>query len=149
MAASAWVIFDIAKKHLGNNTYSLSAASGFKATLHSTGASANLVGDVTTFASIGSEAAGGGYVDLAITSNVWTTGASAGQYKWDITTDPVWTATSSSITNIRYCVMRFSAGATTSGYPLCYAALSTASFSVAASNTITVQINANGVFTLT
>lgn len=150
MAASAWSLFDIAKKHIGNNTYSLSATSGFNMTLHSNSASTNLSGAITTWASIGSEitpagkyAAGG----LALSGTVWTTGASAGQYKFDCT-DPVFSASGAAIQSIRFAVIMFSGGAT-SGFPLCYAPLSTAQFSVASGNTLTVQMNASGIFTLT
>lgn len=147
MAASAWTIFDKAKKRLGNNDISLSA-SGFIITLHRTSASANLVGDVTIFSSIGSEvSATGGYTDLALSGQVWTTGASAGEYKWDVT-DPVFTASGSAINNVRYAVIRLSVGSTSSGYPLCYAALSTAAFNVSSGNTLTIQMNSSGVFTL-
>jgi hypothetical protein len=34
------------------------------------------------------------------------------------------------------------------GYPVCYAALSTGSFQVSSGNTLTVQMAAGGVFTL-
>ena len=79
---------------------------------------------------------------------MWTTGASAGAYKWDVT-DPVFTASGAALNNIRYAVIRLSSGSTTSGFPLCYAALSTAQFNVSSGNTLTIQMNANGVFTLT
>ena len=149
MAASAWEVFDVAKKKIGNNTISLSATSGWNMTLHSQGASTNLSGAITVWSSIGSEltaannyASGGN----AITGVTWTTGASAGQYAFS-TSNVIFTASGGSWTSIRYAVIMFSAGAT-SGHPLCYAALSTAGFDLADGNTLTVQINANGVFTL-
>lgn len=145
MAASAWVIFDRAKKLIGNGTVSLSAT-GFVMTLHGTGASANLVGDITSFASIGTEASGGGYADLSLSGQTWTAGASAGEMRFDCT-DPVFTASASAIDDIRYAVIRKSTGAGT-GYPICYAALSTSEFNVTTGNTLTVQFNANGIFTL-
>lgn len=149
MAASAWALFDVARKFLGNNTYSLSA-SGWKLSLHSNTASTNLSGDTTTWASVGSEiTARTGYATggKGLSGQVWTTGASAGQYKWDVT-DPVFTATAgSSLTSVRFAVIYYSTG--TSTLPLCYAPLSTAEFSVASGNTMTIQMNASGVFTLT
>lgn len=150
MTASAWSLFDVARKHIGNNTVNLSTTTGWNMSLHKTAASANLVGDVTTWGSIGSElASGNGYTagGKALTSVVWTTGASAGQYKWDVG-NRVFTASGGALTSIRYAVIFFSVGAT-SGYPLCYAALSTAAFSVSSGSTMTVQINPSGVFTLT
>lgn len=150
MAASAWEMFDIAKKHIGNNNISLSATSGFNMSLHSQGASTNLsLNTITSWGSIGSEitaankyAAGG----LAISGTTWTTGASAGQYAFSHTS-AVFSASGGAWTSVRYAVIFFSTGAT-EGYPLCYAALSTAGFSVADGNTLTIIPNASGVFTL-
>ena len=148
MAASAWEVFDVAKKTIGVGTMALSAA-GFKMSLHSQTASTNLSGAITAWSSIGSEltaannyAAGG----LALSGQVWTTGASAGQYKFDVT-DPVFTASGGAWTSIRFAVIYKSTGAGT-GRPLCYAALSTAGFGLSDGSTLTVQINASGVFTL-
>lgn len=149
MAASAWSIFDVAKRNIGNNTISLSATSGYNISLHSNSASTNLSGAITVWSSIGSEiTAAGGYAagGLALSGTVWTVGTSAGQYKFDCT-DPVFTASGAALTSIRYAVIFFSAGAT-SGYPLCYAPLSTAQFSVASGNTLTIQMAATGIFTL-
>jgi hypothetical protein len=63
-------------------------------------------------------------------------------------TDPVFTASASTLSAVRYAVIRKSAGAVTSGLLLCYAALSTAEFNVTTGNTLTIQMHANGVFTL-
>ena len=60
MAASAWSVFNAAKKRLGNGTLSLSAA-GFKMSLHSNSASTNLSGAITVFTSIGSEVGAAAY----------------------------------------------------------------------------------------
>jgi len=146
MAASAWTIFDRAKHHIGTGTINLSSGN-FKLTLHRTSASANLVGDITTFASVGSESSGGGYADVSLAGIAWTNGASAGQQKFDCT-DPVITASGSTLSAVRYAVIRQSASA--GGGPLlCYAALSTAQFDVSTGNTLTIQMNTNGIFTLT
>jgi hypothetical protein len=149
MAASAWEVFDIAKKLIGNNTISLSATAGWNMTLHSQTASTNLSGATTTWGSIGSELTAANKYSTggkAITGVTWATGLSAGQYAWS-TSNVVFTASGGGWTSIRYAVIMFSIGAAT-GYPLCYAALSTAGFPLTDGNTLTVQINANGVFTL-
>jgi hypothetical protein len=147
MAASAWVLFDRAKHYIGDGTIDLSGGE-FRISLHSTGASANLVGDITIKSSVGSECTGGGYVagGQSLTGVTWTQGASAGQQRWDAT-DPVFTASASALLDVRYAVIATSVTAT-SGILLTYAALSTAQFTVTAGNTLTIQLNANGIFTL-
>lgn len=146
MAASAWTIFDRAKHHIGVGTINLSSGN-FRLTLHRTSASANLVGDITTYASVGDECSGGGYSDVSLAGIAWTNGASAGQQKFDCT-DPVITASGSTLSAVRYAVIRQSASA--GGGPLlCYAALSTAEFNVTTGNTLTIQMAATGIFTLT
>ena len=150
MAASAWEMFDVAKKHIGNNTVSLSATTGYNMTLHSQTASTNLsLNTITSWGSIGSEiTAGNKYAagGLAISGTGWTVGASAGQYKF-VHTSAVFSASGGAWTSVRYAVIMFSTGAT-EGRPLCYAALSTVGFSVADGNTLTIIPNASGVFTL-
>ena len=146
MAASAWTIFDSAKHKIGNAAINLSAHT-FRLSLHRTSASANLVGDITIFSSVADECSGGGYVARTLASVVWEAGASAGQQKFDCA-DPVFTASSSTLSAVRFAVIRKSAGATTSGLLLCYAALSTAEFDVSTGNTLTIQMASTGVFTL-
>lgn len=148
MAASAWVIFDRAKHYIGDGTIDLSGGE-FRISLHKTSASANLVGDITIKSSVGSEiSATGGYAagGQSLSSPLWTNGASAGEQKWDAT-DPIFTASGASLNNIRYAVIATSVTAT-SGVLLCYAALSTAQFNVSSGNTLTVQMNSSGIFTL-
>lgn len=146
MAASAWTIFDSAKHKIGNAEINLSAHT-FRLSLHRTSASANLVSDITIFTSVGDECSGGGYAAKTLGSVAWTAGASAGQQKWDVA-DPVFTASGSTLSAVRYAVIRKSAGATTSGLLLCFAALSTSQFNVSTGNTLTIQMASTGVFTL-
>ena len=146
MAASAWTIFDDAKNKIGVGSMALSADT-FRMSLHTSAASTNLSGAITTMASIGSESAGGGYSGLALSGVAWAAGTSAGVQKFDVT-DPVFTASASDITNVRFAVIRKSVSAS-GGHPLCFAALSTAAFTVSTGNTLTVQMATTGVFTLT
>ena len=150
MAASAWSVFARAKHNIGNGTINLGGNTTFRLTLHTSAASANLASIISTFTSVGNEcAATGGYTDQAL-STTWTGAASAGDSTrtFDIITDPVITASGAALSNVRFAVVRLSTSA--GGGPLlCYAALSTSQFDVGSSNTLTIQINANGVFTLT
>ena len=148
MAASAWTVFDSAKHKLGNGDIDLSSDL-FRLSLHQTAASANLVGDITIFTSVGSKSSGGGHnvEGITLAGVTWAAGTSAGQQKFDCT-DPIITASASVLSAVRYAVIRSSAGAVTSGLLLCYAALSTAEFNVTTGNTLTIQMAGTGIFTL-
>jgi hypothetical protein len=146
MAASQWMVFDNAKHSLCNGEINLSSNT-FRLSLHRTSASANIVGDVTIFTSLGDECSGGGYVAKTLPAVTWGAGISAGQQKFDCS-NPVFTASLSTLSAVRYAVIRKSAGSTTSGLLLCYAALSTAEFNVTTGNTLTIQMAATGIFTL-
>lgn len=148
MAASAWTVFNRAKHKIGNGTINLGGGK-YRLTLHRTSASAKLSGQPSIFTSVGFESSGGGYSDYLLSNVAWTGAASANSTtrKFDCT-DPVITASSSVLSAVRYAVLRYSAGAA-SGHLLCYAALSTAQFDVGSGNTLTIQMNASGIFTLT
>ena len=148
MAATAWAFWDRAKHRICNGDINLSAGP-FRLALYSTAASGSINTDALTIQSeIGSECSGGAYNagGLTLSGVTWTAGASAGQQAFDCT-DPVFTASGSAISNVRFGVIVRSIGAT-SGYLLCWSALSTAQFDVTAGNTLTIQMNSNGIFTL-
>jgi hypothetical protein len=151
MAASAWTVFNQAKHNLGLGNIDLSGDT-FNMTLFRTSASANLISNISTYASIGSftSTAGGGDDTTALASLVWTGTASANANvrKWDVA-DPVFTASTQAISQVRYAVIYTSGASAGASKLLCYAALSTAQFVVSSSNTLTVQMAAGGVFTLT
>lgn len=146
MAASAWTIFDSAKHKIGNGDIDLSTHL-FRLSLHRTSASANLVGDITIFTSVGSQSSGGGYAAATLASVTWAAGTSAGQQKFD-SADPIITASSSVLSAVRYAVIRKSVGSVTSGLLLCFAALSTTEFNISTGNTLTIQMASTGIFTL-
>jgi len=103
MAASAWTVFNQAKHNLGLGNIDLSGATA-KIMLFRTSASANLITNISTLASIGSFTSTAGNADetLALASLVWTgTGsANAGTRKWDVA-DPVFTASTQAISSVR------------------------------------------------
>jgi len=148
MAATAWVFYNAAKHKIGNGVIDLSATP-VRLALYMSAASATVVTATLTIQSqIGSEVSGGTYPagGLTLAGVTWGAGASAGQQKWDCT-DPVFTASGSAMSNVSYGVIVASVGAT-SGYPLVWSRLSTAGFDVTTGNTLTVQMNASGIFTL-
>jgi hypothetical protein len=144
MAATAWTLYNKAKKKIGNGTIQL-GVQNFKVQLHTSASNASTA-TLSTAASVSNEvAAGNGYATggAALASPVWTVGASAQQYKFD-SNDPIWTATGGNIANIKFAVIKNSAG-----QALCWSRLTTAQFTLTQNNTLTIQMNAAGIFTLT
>ena len=143
MAAGAWKINPNAKVHLGNGDFDLDTAV-FNLTLASVGASANiLTGAVSIFTSLGSQCTGGGYTAGGTTLGTNTFALSGQNGKFDASD---WVVTGS-IASIKYAYIMQSISAT-SGYLLCYSTLSATPFSVTGTNTLTIQMNASGIFTL-
>lgn len=144
MAATAWTLYNRAKKKIGNGTIQL-GVNTLKMQLH-TSASNCSTATLSTAASVSNEvAAGNGYATggQTLAGVVWTVGASAAQYKLDAT-DPIWTATGGAINNIKFALIKNSGG-----QALCWSRLTTAQFTLSQNNTLTVQLNAAGIFTLT
>lgn len=143
MAASAFSIYNKAKKYIGNGTIVL-GTTAMKLKLCNSASNASTF-TLSTFASVSGEiSATGGYVanGLALGNKVWTVGASAKQYKFDAS-DLVFTASGASLNNIKFGVIGVSGGKA-----VCWSKLSTAQFTVTTGNTLTIQFNAAGIFTL-
>ena len=148
MAASAWAFWNESKHRIANGDISLSAGP-FRLALYMSAASGSINTIALTIQSeIGNEVSGGTYNagGLTLSGVTWGAGTSAGQQKFDHT-DPVFTASGSAMSNVRFGVIVKSLAAT-SGYLLVWSALSTAQFDLTTGNTLTVQIAATGVFTL-
>lgn len=156
MAASAWKVFGLAKRSLGRGEFTLHTGV-FRMALHTTAASANLsqmrsIGStISAWGSIGSQiSVRGGYQSSgrSVPAFKWSTGANNSTLKFYYTaTGIIFTASGSSLVNVRYAVIRNSTGAG-NGRPLCYAALSTAQFTITSPNTLTILPAATGVFAL-
>jgi hypothetical protein len=148
MAASAWQLYNSGKRYIGNGTIELGVGN-FKLALL-TSASNTSTFTLSTFASLTNEiSATGGYVTggkaLVPGTGQWTTGASAKQMKFTYSTVGVtFTASGAPLTNVKYAVIYQSGGKL-----LCFCQLSSAQFTVASPNTLTVLPAATGVFTLT
>ena len=156
MGAGTWQIAGKAKKYICNNTITMGVGV-FKMCLVTTAGSAALsaikAGARSTWASVGSECAGGGYAaggkNVVPATLQWTVGASTNSFKLTMSTiGLVFTANGSSLVNVRYAVVRNSTGAG-AGKVLCFVALSTAQFTVTTPNTLTIKPAATGIFTLT
>ena len=148
MAASAWQLYNYAKRYIGNGTIELGVGN-FKMALFTSASNASTF-TLSTFASLTSEiSATGGYTSggkaLVPATGQWTVGASAKQMKFTYSAIGLtFTASGSSLSNIKYAVIYQSGGKL-----LCFCQLSSSEFSVSSPNTLTVLPAATGVFTLT
>jgi hypothetical protein len=150
MAAGAWKLFWYAKRNLGKAALNINTGATLKLSLHKTAASANLLsGNCSTFGSIGNEIStktGYAAYGKAIPNIKWTNSGSVMKFTYTAT-GLIFTATLSAINTIRYAVIRTSTGAG-AGNVICYCALSTAEFTLANPNTLTILPASGGVFTL-
>lgn len=147
MAAQAWRVYNKAIKKIGNGTIDLpgairmalvTSASNFATlTLSLLGSLTNQVTESNGYSSSGK----------ALASETWTVGASAGVYALDAA-DPVWTATGGSIANIKAAVLFMSGASAGACHLLALASLTSTQFTLASGNTLTVQLNSSGIFTV-
>lgn len=151
MAATAWQLYNSAKKYIGNGTITLGAGV-FKMVLATSASNASTF-TLTAYSQITNEiSATGGYTtggkNLVPATAYWTVGASAKQMKFTMSTVGLaFTASGASLTNIKYAILRNSTGAT-AGRLLCFCQLSSSQFTVTSPNTLTVLPAATGIFTL-
>jgi hypothetical protein len=147
MAAGTWKLYRDAKKKLGNaSTINLSATT-FKLFLAKS--TSNAVTDrltLSTLASVSNLVAStsgyGATAGQALSAETWTTDAGSG-YKFDCSV-PVITALGSPIGSVMFGIIDTSGGT----HLLAVASLSSAAFSIGAGSTLTITINASGVFAL-
>ena len=140
MAASAWTFPNSQRTYLLNGTFDLDTDTFLMALFLST---SDIGAASTTYAAVTNQHAN---------ANGYTTGGSSiGQFTLSGTTtvtvdctDETWTASGGSI------IARFAVIYESAGNVLCYSTLDTTPADVTATtgNTLTVQINASGVFTL-
>ena len=140
MAAGAWTFTNGGRTKLLDGTFDIDTDSYKMALFLST---PNLGATSTTYAGVTNEHANAnGYTTGGIAVALTLAGTTT--VTVDVTTDPVWTASGGSI------VARFAVIYEVSGNVLCYCLLDStpADVTVTTGNTLTVQINASGVFTL-
>lgn len=147
MAAQAFKLYNRAKRKLGAGTISLPGA--YRIALVGSGsnfatATLSLLGSLTDQVT---EANGYSSSGKALASEAWTAGASAGQIKFDAA-DPVWTATGGAINSIKAAVIFASGASAGACHLLAYASLTSSAFNLSSGNTLTIQFNSSGIFTL-
>lgn len=145
MAASAFTLYNLAKKYIAGTGANLVLGTAQLRIKLCTSASNASTFTLSTFASVTGEiSARGGYAagGRSLQSMVWTVGASAKSYKLDAA-DLVFTASGSALNNVKFAVIGVNGGKA-----LCWSKLSTAQFTVTSPNTLTIQFNALGILTL-
>lgn len=152
MAAGKWKVYEFAKEYLADGTHDLdNAALGYKMALFLSTSNANTLsvgtgvyGDLTN-----EHANGNGYTTggEALTGEAWTHSAGTATFDCD---NVIWTASGGSIT-ARFAVIYVDATVNTIVKPLlavCLLDTTPADVTATSGNTLTVAINASGVFTL-
>ena len=160
MAASAWQLYNSAKSSIGNGTITLGAGV-FKMALAKAASNASTFtlsayGGGGTLTSVTNEIAGSagtnGYIQggraLVPATGKWLN-TSAKQMKFTMSSIGLaFTASGASLVDIKYAIIRNSTGSG-AGKLLCWCQLSSANFTVASPNTLTVLPATTGIFTLT
>lgn len=153
MAAQPFSIYNKAKKKIGNASINLATGNYRISLMTSVGAGTGwldltqsvwagvLAGEVASVANSYSSSG------KPLTSRVWTSLTSANKYNFDVA-DIIWTASTAPITGIKGCVIWLSAAATAGRHLLCRASLTSTPFTLSTNNTLTIQFNAAGVFTM-
>ena len=137
MAASAFNMYNNSKRYLVDGTLDLDTdtivASLYKNDSNASTFTLSLSSELTN------PVATGGYLPKTLTISIADNGLSTGVDATDI----VWTASAADMTSVQFLAISESGGKL-----LCWCALSTAAFSVTSGNTLTVQFNAAGIFTM-
>ena len=148
MAADAWVVHDKIKEYIGDGSTDLDTHTFNIILCLSTSNIATT--SVDDYGSVTNEVAtANGYTQgtKALTSVTWT--ESSGTITWD-SANPVWTASGGSITARFAAIYNDSQAAPVADPIVCHSLLDNAPADVTATdgNTLTVQMNASGIFTV-
>ena len=148
MAAQAFKIYNLAKKKLGNTSLNL-ATGNFRMGLYTSASNAATLtlGTLASLTSEVTEANGYSSSGKALTTRVWTVGASAKSYKFDFD-DVVWTGTGGTIPNIKFAVVWASGASAGARHLVAVASLTSNQFTLSQNNTLTIQVNSLGCFTM-
>lgn len=150
MAAGKWKLYESAKKYLADGTFDLDDGTNWKVALFLSTSNANTLGGTNdVFGDLTSEhAAANGYTagGQAITPT-WTQAGGTATFDSD---NPVWTAAGGSIT-ARFAVIYKDATVNGIVKPLlgvCLLDTTPADVTATDGNTLTITMNASGIFTL-
>lgn len=152
MAVGKWKVYDFAKKYIGDGTLDLDDATNWKLALYTSASNCNTLsvgtgvyGDLTNEVANANGYTTGG---VAVTGITWT--RSGATLTFD-SNDPVFTAAGGSIV-ARFAVLYKNATVNTIVKPIvcvCLMDTTPGDITVTDTNTLTIQMNAAGIFTLT
>lgn len=145
MPAGKWKLYDTAKLNIGNGTTDLDSHT-FKIALFTSSSDANTLTE-TVYSGLTNEVANAnGYTTGGNTLSGVTWTQTSGTATFDAT-DTTWTASGGSIT-ARYAVIYDDTAATKPLVCVCLLDTTPADVTATAGNTLTIQFNASGIFTL-
>lgn len=143
MAASAWVIYNDAKRSLMDGTLDIDNEVWRLALFTSASNAATATLLVKTSVTSEVTSANGYTVGGNALTVTWSIGASASEMRFDSTATS-WSAGGGSISAVKYAVIFASGG----NELLCYSTLTTAQFEVTDTNSLTITPAATGIFEL-
>ena len=151
MAASVWGFFNQFKRFMADGEMDLDGDE-FKMALFTSTSDAG-VRTQSVWSELSSEVVAANNYALGgktLTNVTWSTGASAGVMRFD-SDNVVWTASGGNISAIRFALVYNNTGAASQGASklVCSSRLTATAFSVSDGNTLTITINASGIFELT
>lgn len=143
MAAGNWIMFDAAKKAIGDGSIDLDTHT-FKITLHSASYTPNRATQAV-YADLSNElSTANGYTNGGATLASVTWAQTGGTATFDAA-DPAWTASGGDIGPFKTAVIRSTSG---SEPLLCYCVLDASGLTAADGQTVTIALNASGILTL-
>lgn len=145
MAAGKWKLYDTAKLNIGDGTTDLNSHT-FKIALFTSSSNANTLTNSTLASLTNQVANANGYTTggNTLASVTWT--QTGGVATFDAA-DTTWTASGGSIT-ARFAVIYDDTSASDSLVAVCLLDTTPADVTVTDGNTLTIQFNASGIFTL-
>ena len=148
MAVGAWTFYNRFKKNLGAGAINLSGGN-FRIALYTSASNAATLTLSTIQSVTGEVTEANGYSSSGkpLASKTWTSGASAGQWRFNAAAT-VWTGTGGTIANIKFAVIWASGAAAGNRKLICFSQLSTGQFSLTINNTLTITPAATGIFNL-
>jgi hypothetical protein len=144
MAATAFTLYNAAKRDLMKGIVDLDS-NLVRAYLHKGSSNASLT-TLVLYSSATNAVSGGGYTGAKTLGSLVVT-LSGDAAKWDAA-DFIYTASGANVTSIKYLVIAAS-GSAGGNRVVCWSRLSSTIFSVSSGNTLTIQLNAAGIFSLT
>ena len=147
MAATAWALYYSANEKLGKGDFALDTATFRLGLYKSAGAGEADTLTLSNQTQLSNQCTGGAYTanGETLTGTTWSATATS-VMKFD-SDNLIITASGSAITSIKHAVILQSLSAT-GGHLLCFSQLSSSVISVGTGNTITIEMNASGIFTL-